>query len=346
MIHMADEMIDVTFSDDEVKALETAYGLKVPGKDAAPDPQKKPDKVEKVAAAPDQNDLVRRLNETNARLAEERKRRMEAEKLAHERGATVAVSQARAAESDLVAVSNALVKATNDIETWKAAHKAALEAGDYEKASEAADKLAEVRAKITSLEDGKAQLEQRANAAKAKADAAAKAEPPASEAADPADAFLSQFDARAQQWFRDHPECMPMNDRAAYFRAMAANETVMRSGVKVGTDEYFAALDREMGFAGKDDAKVEKSDKSATAPDDVVVDTKVAAAESKPTVAPRVSAPVSRDDPIVKRGSDGRFKVQLTREQAEMADAMGISHTAYARNLVLAQQQGRLGVSN
>ncbi len=342
---MADEMIDVTFSEDEVKALETAYGLKVSDKDEASSTRPKSDKVEKVAVAADQNDLVRRLNETNARLSDERKRRMEAEKLAHERGATVAVSQARAAESDLVAVANALNKATGDIDSWKAAHKAALEAGDYEKASEAADKLAEVRAKITSLEDGKAQLEQRANAAKARADAAARAEPPVSEAADPADAFLSQFDARAQQWFKDHPECMPTNDRAAYFRAMAANETVLRSGVKVGTDEYFAALDREMGFSGKGEGKVEKSDKAASAPDDVVVETK-AAAEPKQTVAPRVSAPVSRDAPIVQRGSDGRFKVQLTREQAEMADSMGISHTAYARNLVLAQQQGRLGVSN
>lgn len=340
MIDMAtdDLMIDVALSDDEVKQLETAYGIQAPPVEVAP--VKTEAKVEKAAPSADQSDLVRRLADTNARLAEERARRMEAEKLAHERGATVAVTQAHAAQSDLVAVSNALTKASSDIDTWKAAHKAALEAGDYDKASEAADKLAEIRSKITNLEDGKAQLEQRANSARAKADAASRAEPPKQEAADPVEGFLANFDPRAQQWFRDHPECMPMNDRATYFKAMAANETVLRSGVKVGTDEYFSALDQAMGFTVKDDQKaVEK-----VVVDDVVVDTKT---EAKPSAPPRVAAPVSRDaSSIVSRGADGKMKVRLTREQAEIADTMGISHTAYAKNLLLAQQQGRLGLAN
>lgn len=339
MIDMAtdDLMVDLSLSDDEVKELEAAYGIKSP---AEPAPVKAEPKIEKTAAKPqaDQSDLMRRLEESNRRLAEERTRRMEAEKLAHERSATVAITQARAADSDLVAVSNALTKATSDIDSWKAAHKAALEAGDYDKVTEAADKLADLRAKITSLQDGKEQLEARARTARANAEAAAKSEPPKQETADPVEQFLSQFPPRAQQWFLDHPDCMPMNDRASYYQALAAHEKVLRTGVKDGSDEYFTALDEVMGFNAKE-GKVDKKDV-----DDVVVDTK--AEQPKPSAPPRVAAPVSRDTSFVSRGADGKFQVRLTREEASIADAMGISHTAYAKNKVLLQQQGRLGVAN
>lgn len=335
----------IDLSDAEVQELEAAYGINTPKttKTAAP-AKAEATPVAKISdAAPAKgadNDLMRRVMQAEERVAAERAKRIEAERLAHERGASAAISAARAAESDYHAVANALTKATSESEALKAAHRAALEAGDYEKATDAAARMAEAAAKITQLNEGKAALEDRLRDAKAKAETASKAELPKADASgDPLDQFLSQsgMPPRAQAWFRTHPEVAPINDPAMYHKALAAHYSIVKSGVQDGSDDYYAKLDEMMGFGGKggDDVVVE----TKKAEDDVVVDT---APKSAPKAPPRVAAPVSRDSSIVTRRADGRMQIKLTREQAEIAEAMGISPTAYAKQLLRAEQEGRL----
>lgn len=337
-----DEMV-IDLSDAEVQELEAAYGIQPPKADKAATTKAEAKASSKAAdAAPaktSDNDLMRRAIQAEERVAAERAKRLEAEKLAHERGTAAAINAARAAESDYHAVANALNKATAEAEQLKAAHLAALESGDYAKATDAAARMAEAAAKITQLNEGKSALEDRVKQAKAQAETASKAEPPKADMpSDPLDAFLAQsgMPPRAQAWFRAHPEAAPINDPAMYHKALAAHYDIVKSGVQDGSDDYYAKLDEMMGFADSgsgDDVVVDTKPK-----DDVVVDTK--AAPKAP--APRVAAPVSRDTSIVTRRPDGRMQIRLTREQAEIAEAMGISPSAYAKQLLRAEQEGRL----
>lgn len=345
---MDDEFV-IDLSETEVQELEAAYGLTAPKAAKAPASAKAEAATSaKSEAAPAKagDDLMRRIVEAESRVQAERAKRIEAEKLAHERGTSAAINAARAAESDFHAVANALNKATSEAEALKVAHRAALEAGDYEKVSEVSSKMAEAAARIAQLSDGKAALEGRVREAKTQAETAAKAEPPKVEASgDPLDRFLeqSQMPPRAQSWFRSHPECAPVNNPALYHKALAAHYEIIKAGVADGSDAYYDKLDAAMGFSGEGSDEVVVNTKKAadTAADDVVVDT-AAKSAPKATPPPRVAAPVSRDSSIVTRRADGRMQIRLTREQAEMAEHMGMSPSAYAKQLLKAEQEGRL----
>lgn len=341
-----DEDFSVELDDAAVKELETAYGIQPAAAAQAEAPKEKAKAVAKDDAAPVKAasadaDLLRRLQAAETRAAEERAKRIDAERLAHDRGTTVAISKAQAAESDYHAVSNALVEATSRIDALKAAHLAALESGDYGKATDAAEKLAEVKAKQIQLTEGKAALEDRVRAARAAAETQSKSEAPKSDAAgDPMDQFFAAtgMPPKAQAWFRAHPECAPVNDKANYYRALAAHESIIKSGVAGGSDEYFAKLDQQMGYAVSDeqtaDTKIERD--AGELSDAVVID------KPAKTAPKRVAAPVARDS-VMQRRADGKVTLRLTAEQARMADEIGMSRTNYAKYLLKAETEGRLG---
>lgn len=344
-----DEML-IDLSDDEVKELEKAYGVGVDDGDGDADPlpaakpaapKAKPSSAKAgtlPAASPKpDNDLLRRVQDAETRLAEERRLRAAADLRSHDLTTQVAVTRARAADSDYHAASNALIKATADAEVYKQAHRAALEAGDYEKASDAADRLSEAKAKVVQLQDGKAALEDAARRAISQAEVVIKTPAPKAEPADPFEGFLAQFAPKAQAWFREHPECAATNDKSKWYQALAAHESILRAGVADGTDEYFVRLDKAMGYDNGSEAVEDRAAHDRTS-EDVVVDTK--ATPTKP--APRVSAPVSRDSTIVTRRADGRMQVRLTAEQRDIAEHMGMSTTEYAKYMIAAERQGLL----
>ncbi len=342
---MDEEIIEL--DDAAVKELEAAYGITPPKaqpRTEAPKAEAKaPAKVEAAPVKAPDGDLLRRVQQAEERLATERIKRVEAERLAHDRGTTVAISKAQAAESDYHAVANALSKATSDAAEFKRAHQAALEAGDYAAASDAADKMAEAKAKLVQLGDGKAALEDRVRQARATADAATKAEAPKAEVhTDPLEQFItgSGLPPKAQSWFRTHPECAPTNNKANYYKALAAHESILSEGVADGSDDYYKKLDQAMGFAVSDkaaDVEVEQDDGD---------DEPVVAVEKAAKPAPkRVAAPVARDS-IMQRRADGKVTLRLSAEQAKMADEIGMSRTNYAKYLLKAEQDGKLGGHN
>ena len=327
----------VDLTEDEIAALNPFLGQEEP----------KTEKVEKVAkdegvkrvdpepkrVDQDQSDLLKRVRDAEERAASERAKRIEAERLAHERGTTVAVTSARAAESDFTAVSNALSRAVADSETLKAQHQAALEAGDYAKASDTAAKMAKMEARIASLEDGKASLEDRVKATRTQAETAVKTEAPKTDSSDPFEAFVAGQPPRAASWFRDNPQFAPTSSKKNFAKALAAHHDAIANDIVEGSDDYFAHLNSKLGLAGGDDV------------DDEIV-TEKPANEAPKKAAPkadkpaRVAAPVSRDG-VVERLADGRFQLRLTAEQARMADELGMSRTAYAKNLAKIQAGSR-----
>jgi len=343
---MASDDFVIDLSEEEIQALEAPYAGQDPASAAPaaappatkvePAPAKASEVKETKLATPkvsDQELWDRRLREANEKTEAERARRIAAEKTAHEKSTSLAVTEARATEADYYAVSNALGRTDAEIAALKRAHKEALEAGDYDAVTEAADKLAEARARHADLKSGESELKTRLEQAKDRAKKASETKHEADEPADDFNAFLRQFGTREQQWFRDHPECAPMHDAKKFAKAQAAHYAALSDDVKPGTDQYFAYIDEKMGFRDAPPEKVED--------DGVVVST-----ESKPASTPqtkRVAAPVSRDGAVVTQREDGRYQVRLTAEQREMAEAMGMTPTAYAKNLIKARNQGLIG---
>jgi len=329
-----DTDIVLELSPEEIAALQAPYldsktEEQAPVKAKAEAPAKVDREPEKVTRPDDDPEVLRkRIQAADERAAQERQRRLEAERRAHESGQSAAIANATKVESQYTSVANALAKANGDLESAKAAHLAALEAGDYRAATDAADRMADLRAKAVQLDDGKAQLEARVKEAREQAKAAVETKP-ALDDADPFERYVGQFGPREQAWLRSHPECV--NDEEVNAKVLWADKAAKKAGIKPGTDEYFTHLDKAMGYA-KDDP----------VDDDIVADKKrdepkVEAKATKPPPAKRVAAPVSRDG-VIQRTADGRVQLVLTPQQAEIADSMGMSRTAYAKQLAKLQQ--------
>lgn len=342
---MDDEIIEL--DEAAVKELESAYGITPVA--AEPTPAKAAPaaeavaKSEPVAKASDNNDLLKRLQAAEERVAEERSKRFTAEKAAHDRDNALAFSKADVADAHYHTVANALSKTATDAASLKDAHRAALEAGDYAAAADTADKLAEAKAKLVQLQEGKAELDHRRAVARAEADTASRREAPKPDASsDPMDQFFAstRMPPKAQAWFRSHPECAPHNDRAAYYKALSVHEAIIKSGVADGSEDYYQKLDREMGYGPKEEVVDDPVTKAKGGDDVDVVE------ERAPKPAPkRVAAPVARDS-VLQRRADGKVVLRLTAEQAQMADELGMSRASYAKQLAKAEQDGRLGGHN
>lgn len=338
-----------TLTDDEIKALEDPYKTVEPTEpkpaakaEAAPQraaPAQAAAEPESRKGGDDPEVWMKRIRDAEERAARERERRIAAEKTAHDRATSLTMTEAKAAEGEYWAVNNALAKTDSEIASLKAAHKAALESGDYDAATEAADKLATARAQHTSLTDGKAALEDRVRQTREKAKTQPEFKPTADAPDNSFEARVSQIsDPKVQSWFRTHPEAL--TDPKLNARAIGAHHLALAEGIEVSSDAYFAYVDKQMGYAKDQPAK------TADPEDNVVVDTrktpapKIDADDDGPSQR-RVAAPVSRDS-ILQRGPDGRQQIRLTREQKQMADDLGMSPTAYAKHLLQAERDGML----
>lgn len=331
----------VELTEDEVRALEAPYrsedndgGLTV--KPEAEKPAKVAPAKPAERKAEGEPDIVvslkARLEAATKAAEEEKQRRIEAERRAHENAAKAREADVHVVENQVSAVANAIAKAKSDGDAAKAAHVAALESGDYAKAADAAEAMATIKARLAQLEDGRAALDERVVLVREAAKQPV--EPPVDDKApaDPVERYIAQFGPREQEWLRKHPECVTDDELNA--KVLWADKAAKKAGVKPGTDDYFAFLDKQMGYAEADREADEGGE------DEVVVETAAPKPKAAPAPSKRVAAPVSRSEPF-QRGDDGKYRVRLTAEQREMAEAMGISPTAYAKQLLTLKQQER-----
>lgn len=332
----------VELSPEDIKALSAPYGdddddgITVSKKVEAEEPAAKVVAKPATEKKPDvDNDIVTslkaRLDAAQKAADSERQKRIEAEQRANANAAKALEADVHVVENQVSAVSNAIAKAKSDGEAAKAAHIKALEDGDYSKAADAAERMAAVSSRLAQLEEGRLALDERAVAVK---EAAKKAPDQVVEdkgPADPVEKYISQFGPKEQEWLRLHPECVTDDELNA--KVLWADKAAKKAGVKPGTDDYFAFLDKQMGYGTAEESETE-DDGGET---EVVVET---APKPKPAPAKRVAAPVSRSDSFQK-DADGKYRVRLTAEQREFAEQMGITPTAYAKQLLLLKQNER-----
>lgn len=251
-------------------------------------------------------------------LEMERQARAEAERRAREANNQASRASYEVQDSNLQLIMSAInsVKRTNDM--LKRDYATAMQAGDYEAAAEIQSNMSINGAKLLQLENGRSALEQRLKT------------PPQQEPEaprDPVEAIASQLSPRSAAWVRAHPECV--RDRRLYMKMIGAHNIAVADGFQADTDEYFAEIERQMGYAKPQTAVQADEDEEPTS----------MAAKPMARKAPPPAAPTSR---AASNGTGGRNTVTLTREEREMAGIMGMTPEEYAKNKIALKKEGKL----
>src|SRR6266853_3461914 len=197
-----------------------------------------------------QLDKVTRQNQDNelrAANAEAAARRNQDDAEAARR--TAAAASSETVETRRAAIETALAASEAQMATLESEYAAACEAGDSKKLSASQRRMSELGGEIAQLRSGKAAI-----AADTGADRGRRVvqqdEPPArrrpATEEEQFDAAIKAYSPRTQRWLRDHKEIVTNVTRRN--EAMSAHHAALAQRYEPESDEYFAYLDRKMGF--------------------------------------------------------------------------------------------------
>lgn len=256
------------------------------------------------------------------------KRQLEAEKLARieaERRAEAATRAAYEArgqveESNLQIVIGAIDTLKRESEILKANLRNAMASGDHDAAADAQEALADAKAKLLQLENGKAALQEQAKQPRAPIEKLTHH--------DPVEAMAANLTPRSAEWVRAHPE-YARNERLTK-KMIAAHHFVMADGVAPDSDEYFEAIERVLGVQSTPASAAPAAEAPMSA----------ASAPSQRRSSP-AAAPVSRSGSGTGGGRSSTV-VTLTPQEREMASIMRMSDEEYAKHKHALIREGKL----
>lgn len=278
-----------------------------------------------VDDAPEQDDASQEVSpeqgikELQAKLDQEKQARAEAERRAHEMQQTATRANMEVQDSNLQLIQSAMENVKRNADILRQHYAAAMQAGAYDKAAEIQEHMGMNSAKLMQLENGRAALQ-------AKLEAAAQA-PQEQAYADPVEQVASQLSPRSANWIRSHPQCI--TDKRLYQKMVGAHNIAVADGYSPDTDEYFEFIEGQMGFR--------KAAKHASA-EDVDDPMSAASAPARPRNAPP-PAPSSR---AASGTSGSKNVVRLSSEEREMAKMMGMSPEEYGKNKLALKREGKL----
>lgn len=272
--------------------------------------EKKPEAEAKVVT-PDEGieALKKKLGASEAARAQAEAAAREADRRAREASSVAVDARKEKLESDLAVVTNAIETGTANQTIYEENYATAAAAGDWAEAAKYQRLMAENAANLVFLKAEKPKLE-----AKAK-------EPPEPEVrpiTDPVEALAVQLSPQSGAWVRAHPDFA--RDPAKFQQMIGADSLARGKGFTPDTPEYFAEVESILGLRQKEAPKQEEDILSA-------------ASEARDT--PPSAAPVRRDSPNGAR-------VTLTKDEREMAEALGMTPEEYAKNKLALQKEGRI----
>ncbi len=242
--------------------------------------------------------LRKRLeSEQNARAAAEQ-RAVDAETRAHR-------ASTEMADTNLTLLTEAVKNAKRDGDVLKANYAAAMAASDFNTAADLQMQMAQLGARLVTLENGKEQLEKQPKT------------PPPPRYADPVEVLASQLSPRSAQWVRSHPEYA--RDPRLTRQMVAAHNLLETQGVAPDTDDYFNRIESTLGINQTTDDPM---------------------ADAAAVIQRRQAPPAA---PVGRGNSPGKSNVvRLTAEEREIASMMGMSDSDYAKNKQELRASGRL----
>lgn len=251
-------------------------------------------------------------------LEQERVARAEAESRARAAQENASRASAEVQDSNLQLIASAIDSVNRANQMLKRDYAAAMAAGNFEHAAEIQSQMSINGAKLLQLENGKVALEQRI------------ANPPAQQPempADPVEVVASQLSSRSAAWIRAHPECV--KDKRLYMKMVGAHNIAIADGFQADTDEYFAEIERQLGY---------RKPQTAVSREETEEPTSMAA---KP-MARKPQPPAAPSSRTAGNGAGGRNTVTLNAAEREMASIMGMTPEEYAKNKVALKKEGKL----
>ena len=252
------------------------------------------------------------------RFEEERLARIEAEKRAEAAARAAHEARGQVDEGNLQLVTSAIDTLKRETDILKANLRAAMATGDYSAAADAQEAMADAKAKLLQLENGRAALQEQAKNPRM--------HPQQIPAYDPVETLASQLSPRSAAWVRAHPE-FARNERLTQ-KMVAAHNLVTADGVQPDTDEYFETVERILGV---------QAPTASTAAAEAPMSAAAAPAQRRSSPA---AAPVSRSGTGTGGGSPN--VVRLSADEREMAKMMGMTAEEYARNKLALIKDGKL----
>ena len=232
-------------------------------------------------------ELERQLKAMQARADNEARLRKEAE--------------ARSEQISRSAVDANLNMVVSEIESAKIAsnqakieYQRALESGDYAKAADAQEKIADARANLLRLQERRQEVE-----------AAKTVQPRQPVPVNEVEQLASRLSPASADWVRRHPEVAKNFDSVAE----AHNKAIHKFDLTPDTPEYFNKVEELLGMRSPAKAEPEVS---------------------KPRAPIAAQAPVTRDAPSLSTGKQQRQTITLTAEERAMAREMGYTDKEWA----------------
>ena len=271
------------------------------------------------------------INELRNQLEEEQKARLKAEKKLRkaERRVQEAEVEASVARNEVEDTNLQLLDgAINDIKreqaSYKAAIRAALENGDYDKAADYQEAMAVNVAKLMKIEEGKVAYQNRTRE---------------NRGSDVVENFASRLSPRSAEWVRRNPQYV--TDSRLNQKMVAAHQMAVADGKVADTDDYFEYIEDMLNMSKKDKEVKEKSrsedGRFASSSEDA---TSSASAPTQRRQSPPAAAPVSRQAPSTTTTRPN--VVRLNSAEREMAQMMGMTNEEYAKNKLMLIKEGKL----
>lgn len=251
-------------------------------------------------------------------LEMEKSARAEAEKRARMAENTASRASLEVQDSNLQLIVSAIDSVNRTNTMLKRDYAAAMQAGNFEAAADIQSQMSINGAKLLQLENGKAALSEKLK------------NPPQQQQqmpTDPVEAIASQLSPRSAAWVRAHPECV--NDKRLYMKMIGAHNIAVADGYVADTDEYFAEIERQLGYR-----KPQTTVQAEEGEEPTSMAAKPMARKAQPPPAPSSRA--------ASNGAGGRNTVTLTREEREMANIMGMTPEEYAKNKVALKKEGKM----
>lgn len=279
----------------------------------------------------DEDTFKKRETEYEQRLADERRRREEAEKLASERGKDAQKLGAYATQTEYHVIANAMHAKQREAESYERVLKEALEMGDAAKAADAQRRIARVETELSKLEDGKAEIEARVRSMSA---AEPERERPKEQTPDD---YIDSMPATSRAWLKEHREYV--TDPKLHSKMLAYANVAVAEGITPHTPEFIEFLNEKLGFAG--------GDEDGGSPVDEVAEDKPVKQKPRATAAPvnrggRHAAIMSINVNELKPDAKLKFHPEVERRFARVAAEMGTSVESYKRGVIKGIQEGKL----
>jgi len=346
---MADNDATVTVEDEAVVTVDVTDHPELAAAvdneiEAAPAPKPAKERAAKASGAVDEAAAALIKTADDARIAAlataeaERQRANNAERIATQRATEAEGYRGQAEEQQLTILTNGIDSAKREVASAKQDWRNAQEAGDFDKAADAQERLAKGAAAVDRLEAAKAEFD----AAPKKPTAEGRVEAaPVPQQVSAFERYVSGFPPQAQAWLRSHPECVPPQvggNPTKNAAMMKGHYAALEQNIVEGSPDYFRVIEETTGYR---------------APVSAAAQVTQAGEEPAPKPAQRrqvqPSAPVSRDPPAGPGVPRTTRSVSLNPEQQATAK-FSFPHlppqqafAEYAKNLIELEAEGKLG---